>query len=152
MGKDSFLEDKMARVIAILPQIQGKKGTLHAENITDSMKNITFEEYVEPVTAENWTGGYEEDGEYTGTGEYDEEGNHVGPKPEDPQGEEAKNKNSGDGYSDGYDYGYGNDNYGYDNYGYGYDSYGNTYNDYGYGYGYDNYGYDYSYGYDSYAY
>ena len=152
LGKDSFLEDKMARVIAILPQIQGKKGTLHAENITDSMKNITFEEYVEPVTAENWTGGYEEDGEYTGTGEYDEEGNHVGPKPEDPQGEEAKNKNSGDGYSDGYDYGYGNDNYGYDNYGYGYDSYGNTYNDYGYGYGYDNYGYDYSYGYDSYAY
>lgn len=148
LGKDSFLEDKMARVISILPKIQGKKGTLHAENITDSMKNITFEEYVEPVTAENWTGGYEEDGEYTGTGEYDEEGNHVGPKPEDSDGENAGEDGDGDstddsGYEDPYDYDY---LYGYDS-GYDYGGYNSGYDSYGY-----DSGYDYGYYYDSYSY
>lgn len=81
LGKDEFLEDKMARVIAILPQISGKKGILHVESVTDSVKTITFEEEVEPVTAENWTGGYDENGDYTGYDEYDENGNYVGPKP-----------------------------------------------------------------------
>ena len=75
------LEDKMTRVIAILPQLAGQKGILHAENVTDSVKTITFEAEIEEVTAENWTGGYDENGEYTGDGEYDESGKHVGPKP-----------------------------------------------------------------------
>ena len=30
---------------------------------------------------ENWNGGYDEEGDYTGAGEYDESGNYVGPKP-----------------------------------------------------------------------
>ena len=81
LGKDVNLEDKMTRVIAILPQLAGQKGILHAENVTDSVKTITFEAEIEEVTAENWTGGYDENGEYTGDGEYDESGKHVGPKP-----------------------------------------------------------------------
>ena len=36
---------------------------------------------MEPVTAENWPGGYDENGDYTGYDEYDENGNYVGPKP-----------------------------------------------------------------------
>ena len=42
----------------------------------------TFEEELEQeeVTAENWNGGYDEEGDYTGAGEYDESGNYVGPK------------------------------------------------------------------------
>lgn len=81
LGKDVNLEDKMTRVIAILPQLAGQKGILHAENVTDSVKTITFEAEIEEVTAENWTGGYDENGEYTGDGEYDESGKYVGAKP-----------------------------------------------------------------------
>lgn len=81
LGKDQYLEDKMTRVIAILPMIEGKKGILHVESVTDSVKTITFEEEIEEITAENWPGGYDENGDYTGYDEYDEEGNYVGPRP-----------------------------------------------------------------------
>lgn len=43
LGKDSYLEDKMARLIAILPKISGQKGILHMESITADVKTITFE-------------------------------------------------------------------------------------------------------------
>lgn len=33
LGKDEYLEDKMTRVLAILPMISEKKGILHAENV-----------------------------------------------------------------------------------------------------------------------
>ena len=81
LGKDRYLEDKMNRTIAILPQITGEKGILHMENITESSKTVTFEKEEEEVTAENWTGGYDENGDYTGDGEYDENGKYVGAKP-----------------------------------------------------------------------
>ena len=85
LGKDEFLEDKMTRSVAILPLIAGKKGILHLESVTDTVKTITFEEEVKEKTPEElaaeWTGGYEESGEYTGTGEFDENGTYVGPKP-----------------------------------------------------------------------
>ena len=81
LGRDEYLEDKMMRVISILPQIRGQKGILHLENVTDSVKTITFEAEQEEITAENWTGGYDEYGNYTGYDEYDENGNYVGPKP-----------------------------------------------------------------------
>ena len=84
LGKDEYLEDKMARVLAILPMISGKKGILHVENVNDSSKIITLEQEQDETadTAENWTGGYDEEGNYTGEGEYDENGNYVGPKPQ----------------------------------------------------------------------
>lgn len=81
LGKDQYLEDKMSRVIAVLPMISGQKGILHMENVTDSVKTFTFEQEIEPVTAENWTGGYDEYGDYTGDGEYDENGKYVGARP-----------------------------------------------------------------------
>ncbi|MBU5480429.1 cell division protein FtsQ/DivIB [Blautia sp. MSJ-19] len=81
LGKDKYLEDKMNRAIAILPQIAGEKGVLHMENITEISKTVTFEKEEEEVTAENWTGGYDENGEYTGDGEYDANGKYVGAKP-----------------------------------------------------------------------
>lgn len=43
LGKDRFLEDKMARMIAILPKLEGQKGILHMENVSDTSKVITFE-------------------------------------------------------------------------------------------------------------
>ena len=93
LGKDVDLEEKMNRVIAILPQIQGKKCILHMESVaTDSN---TFEEEQEEVTAGNWNGGYDEEGNYTGDGEYDEDGNYVGAKPKTALEEAIENWNGG---------------------------------------------------------
>lgn len=84
LGKDQYLEDKMTRAIAILPQLSGQKGILHMENISRNSKTVTFEAEESEITAENWTGGYDENGDYTGDGEYDENGNYVGAKPATP--------------------------------------------------------------------
>ena len=81
LGKDEYLEDKMARVLSILPMLEGEKGILHMENVTENVKTVTFEREAEEITAENWPGGYDEYGDYTGYDEYDEHGNYVGPKP-----------------------------------------------------------------------
>lgn len=93
LGKDEDLEEKMNRVIAILPKIQGKKGILHMESVSTDAN--TFEEEQEEVTAENWNGGYDEDGNYTGDGEYDENGNYVGAKPKTALDEAIENWNGG---------------------------------------------------------
>ena len=99
LGKDADLEGKMNRVIAILPKIQGKKGILHMESV--ATESNTFEEELEQeeVTADNWNGGYDEEGDYTGAGEYDESGNYVGPKPTQ-ESLDAASDESGDGSGD----------------------------------------------------
>lgn len=43
LGKDKYLDDKMARMEAILPILEGQKGTLHLESVTSEKKTITFE-------------------------------------------------------------------------------------------------------------
>lgn len=99
LGKDEDLEEKMNRVIAILPKLTGKKGILHMESV--STDTNTFEEEKEPVTAENWNGGYDEQGNYTGDGEYDENGNYVGDRPRTALDEAIENWNGGyDGEGD----------------------------------------------------
>lgn len=85
LGRNEYIEDKMARAQAILPLIEGKEGILHLESVTDTSKQVTFEpggdaETITKNTAE-WTGGYDANGEYTGEGEYDERGKFVGPPP-----------------------------------------------------------------------
>ena len=41
------------------------------ENITDTVKTVTFEsDQKQTGTAEEWTGGYDENGDYTGDGEF----------------------------------------------------------------------------------
>ena len=84
LGRDQFLEDKMARAYAILPQLEGRKGILHLESVTEQNKMITFEDSQKPAKTEEipeWTGGYDEDGNYTGEGPYDKDGNLVGENP-----------------------------------------------------------------------
>lgn len=93
LGKDEDLEEKMNRVIAILPKLTGKKGILHMESV--STDTNTFEEEKEPVTVENWNGGYDEQGNYTGDGEYDENGNYVGARPRTALDEAIENWNGG---------------------------------------------------------
>lgn len=84
LGTDKLLEDKMTRALAILPKLAGRKGILHLENVTENSKTITFEMDSQEITSEEWTGGYQEDGEFTGDGLYDEYGNYVGEKPMTP--------------------------------------------------------------------
>ena len=81
LGKDEDLEEKMNRVIAILPKLTGKKGILHMESVSSDMNTFEEEQEEVEITAENWNGGYDENGDYTGDGEYDENGNYVGAKP-----------------------------------------------------------------------
>ena len=93
LGKD--VEEKMNRVIAILPQIQGKKGILHMESVATDSNTFEEEQEQEEVTAGNWNGGYDEEGNYTGDGEYDEDGNYVGAKPKTALEEAIENWNGG---------------------------------------------------------
>ena len=44
LGKDILLEEKMARVDAILPQLKGLSGTLHLENYSEDTINIIFDQ------------------------------------------------------------------------------------------------------------
>ena len=105
LGKDVYLEDKMTRAIAILPQITGEKGILHMENITDTVKTVTFEsDQKQTGTAEEWTGGYDENGDYTGDGEYDEEGNYVGPQTSDTGSENSSETDTSGDEGDTSDY------------------------------------------------
>ena len=104
LGKDEYLEDKMTRVLAILPLISDKKGILHAENVNDNSKMITLEQETDETTdsSETWTGGYDEEGNYTGECEYDENGNYVGAKPQTDL--EYALSNWGGGYDEEGDY------------------------------------------------
>jgi len=43
LGQDLFLEEKIARADAILPDIQGTTGILHMEDYTEASKDIIFE-------------------------------------------------------------------------------------------------------------
>ena len=71
----------MNRVLAILPNLTGKKGILHMESVSSDMNTFEEEQEEVEITAENWNGGYDENGDYTGDREYDENGNYVGAKP-----------------------------------------------------------------------
>ncbi len=42
LGEDSGLEEKMIRVAAILPKLEGKSGVLHLEDYTEDTQNILF--------------------------------------------------------------------------------------------------------------
>lgn len=81
LGKEQYLEDKMASVLAILPNIEADKAIVHAENVTENAKRVTVELIADEYTSENWPGGYEINGTFTGTGEYSATGKYVGPKP-----------------------------------------------------------------------
>lgn len=171
LGKNQFLEDKMARALAILPKLEGKKGILHLESVNDTTKTVTFEQDQDQYALSKWTGGYNEEGDFTGSGEYDAEGNYVGPKPggeeettesSDADAENAETENSeetssedsdeltnvstsDDSYDESYDDGSYDDSYDDGSYDYDYDE---SYDDGSYDYDYDDGSYDYDYSYD----
>lgn len=51
LGEDKLMEEKLARVAAILPSLEGKKGVLHMEDYDGSSENIVFSQAA--LTAED---------------------------------------------------------------------------------------------------
>lgn len=77
LGEDENLDDKMNRLMGILPSLEGKKGVLHLENVTEHSHTITFEEEKDPEEApenpDNQTEGDGNSGEgYYNDGSYDD--------------------------------------------------------------------------------
>ena len=138
LGRDSMLEEKIARAAAILPQLSGMSGVLHLENFDSNTKNIVFENDVKE-TGDTSSG---KDG-------IPQDKNKDGETSEEQDGSDSSGS---DAYSrDEESYGSGYDSYG----GSGYDSYGDSdYEGYdGSGEGYDEgqeSNYDDSYGSESY--
>lgn len=46
LGKDELIEEKLTRMAAILPSIEGKSGVLHMEDYTSGTQNIVFSQSV----------------------------------------------------------------------------------------------------------
>ena len=46
LGKDELIEEKLTRMAAILPSIEGKSGILHMEDYTSDTQNIVFSQSV----------------------------------------------------------------------------------------------------------
>ena len=83
LGKDADLEEKMNRVIAILPKIREKKVFFIWRVWLRSPIPLKKNWNRKKLLLRTGNGGYDEDGNYTGDGEYDEDGNYVGAKTED---------------------------------------------------------------------
>ena len=144
LGQDQYLEDKMEKVLAILPLLKGKKGILHLENVSDTVQKVTFEEETgEEETDPNGDlledsgDSSEDDGSYDDSGyddgSYDDSGYDDGSY-DDSGYDDGSYDDSG--YDDGsYDSGY--DDGSYDDSGYDDGS-----DDSGYGDGSDESGYD----------
>ena len=43
MGNDENMDEKMNRLIGILPQLKGMKGVLHLENVTEDTASVVFD-------------------------------------------------------------------------------------------------------------
>ena len=103
LGKDENLEEKMNRVLAILPNLTGKKGILHMESVSSDMNTFEEEQEEAEITAENWNGGYDEEGVFTGSGEYDANMTNVGEAPTEETMAEKGNWKGGYREDGGYD-------------------------------------------------
>ncbi|MGI6069887.1 MAG: cell division protein FtsQ/DivIB [Blautia sp.] len=101
LGKDSYLEDKMARLIAILPKISDQKGILHMESVTADVKTITFEKEVTAADKKE-NGEAASDGEQTGEdGEALEGSGEDGSFDQSAEGWEDGDGTEGDSYGQG---------------------------------------------------
>ena len=60
LGSDENMDEKMNRLVGILPQLEGMEGILHLENITEDTQAVVFDD-----TQKSETDTSEEDGEET---------------------------------------------------------------------------------------
>ena len=135
LGKNEYMEDKMSRAAAILPQLEGKKGTLHLESVSEKSKIVTFEPSADYVDAQDALGNYFKDEAESGPeDETSDEEEDLDADEEDPEevpdeedAEDAESYGSSGEYTDDQTY----DDYDYDDQSYDdYDDYDDSYDEY----------------------
>lgn len=95
MGDDAYLNQKVVRLSAILPQLAGLEGTLHLEGWTPDTVEISFERAVEPEPADNEEAGdNEESGDDGAVGDNAESGDNAETGDDGANGDNAE---TGDG-------------------------------------------------------
>ena len=93
-GKKSFMRNarKLENGHYLVAHYGGKRVVEYDENgnYVGARPRTALDEAIE-----NWNGGYDEEGDYTGEGEYDADGNYVGPKPTQESLDAQENESDG---------------------------------------------------------
>lgn len=82
MGTDENMDEKMNRLIGILPQLEGMEGVLHLENVTEDTASVVFDNAAE---------------ENSETGQSAEEENTDTNTSEEEDGQDISDADSGEG-------------------------------------------------------
>ena len=122
MGSDQNMDEKMSRLLGIIPQLEGMEGVLHLENVDETSKNVVFDKVLSEAEQKAFKEKENENGEGTDssdTGDDDEDSDSSGD-------EESGYEDSDDGDLGYEDSGYddtGDEDSGYED-GSGYEDYG----------------------------
>lgn len=65
LGQDEYLEEKIANLKKIMPNLEGKQGTLHLESFTGRNETVSFSPSDEPDTSVSMNSARNEDGQDT---------------------------------------------------------------------------------------
>lgn len=52
MGSDKNMDEKMSRLLGIIPQLGGMEGVLHLENVDETSKNVVFDKVLSEAEQE----------------------------------------------------------------------------------------------------
>ena len=113
MGSDQNMDEKMSRLLGIIPQLEGMEGVLHLENVDETSKNVVFDKVLSEAEQKAVKEKGNENGEGTDssdTGDDDEDPDNSGY--EDSDDEDLGYDDPGDGDSD-----YSGEDSGYEDYG-----------------------------------
>ena len=126
MGSDKNMDEKMSRLMGIIPQLEGMEGVLHLENVDETSKNVVFDKVLSEAEQKALEDKENKSGDGTDesdTGDEDSDGS------DDESGYEDSDEGSYEEYDTGYeDSGDGDMDYNEEDSGYGD---GSGYEDYG---------------------
>ena len=131
MGSDQNMDEKMSRLLGIIPQLEGMEGVLHLENVDETSKNVVFDKVLSEAeqkalkekenengegTDNSDTGNDDEDSDNSGDEEADYEDSDDGDLGYDDSGYDDTGDEDSDysGEDSGYEDGSGNEDYGSD--------------------------------------
>lgn len=81
MGSDQNMDEKMSRLLGIIPQLEGMEGVLHLENVDETSKNVVFDKVLSEAEQKALKEKENENGEGTDssdTGDDDEDSDSSG--------------------------------------------------------------------------
>ena len=96
IGGDMLLEEKVSRVAAILPELEGLSGVLHLEDYAKDTQNIIFDRDKTSASSSSESSNAGEDGETAesaDSGEDDQENEGSEAEPESTESEESTENN-----------------------------------------------------------